>query len=86
MAFILKGVNMNKRQWKKHLKKRKLNWEAVKKRLKVNEWFSNIAFQNLFERMPSEIIGDDCGIKIRMPMRFKMRELGSDKKAKGVRK
>lgn len=74
---------MNKRQWKKHLKKGKLKWEAAKKRLKVNEWFPNIALQNLFEQMPSEIISDDCGIKIRMPMRFKARELGVNKILKG---
>lgn len=77
---------MNKRQWKKHLKKRKLRWEATKKRLGVDRWFSNIFFQNLFEQMTNETIGDDCGIRIeRMSMRFKARKLGSNENLKGDR-
>ena len=78
---------MNKRQWKKHLKKRKLRWEATKKRWGLDRWCSNMMFQNLFKQMTSETISDVCGIRIkRTPMRFKARELGSNENLKGVRK
>ena len=68
---------MNKRQWKKTSKKRKLRWEAINKRLGLDKWVSNIFFQNLFNQMLNETTSDDCDIRIeRMPMRFKARELG----------
>ncbi len=75
---------MNKRQWKKHLKKRKLRREAIEKRLGIDKWCSNIIFQNFSKQMSNETISDDCGIRIeRLPMRFKARKLGSSENLKG---
>ena len=55
---------MNKRQWKKHLKKKKLMWEVTKKYWGIDKWESNMVFQNIAEQIINgKII--DCGIKIR---------------------
>jgi hypothetical protein len=80
-----KKTAMNKRQWKKHLKKRKLRWEAAQKRLGIDKWFSNIFFENLLAQISNETISDDCGIRIerRKPMILKVRELGHNENLKG---
>jgi hypothetical protein len=76
---------MNKRQWKKRLKKEKLEREAIEKRFGVDTWLSNIFFQNLAEHFLNETISDDCGIRIerRKPMILKVRELGHNENLKG---
>ncbi len=78
---------MNKRQWKKRLKKEKLRRKAIEKRLGVDKWLSDMFFQNLVEQFLNETIGDDCGIKIerRKPMILKVRELGNNENQIGDR-
>lgn len=45
---------MNKRQWKKHLKKKRLEWEATKKYWGIDKWESNIVFQNIADQIINE--------------------------------
>lgn len=68
---------MNKRQWKKHLKKEKARRKAIEEYFGIDKICSKMLFQNLFEQISSGTTSDNCGIRIeRMPMRFKARELG----------
>lgn len=66
---------MNKRQWKKYHKKKKLEWEATKKYWGIDKWESNIVFQNIADQIINGKISD-CGIKIERNAKFKSRKLG----------
>lgn len=70
---------MNKRQWKKYRKKKRLEWEETKKRIAINKWESNIVFQNIADQIINgKII--DCGIRIERKTKFKSRKLGEIRK------